>query len=121
MKKTLIALVAVSCVSLSSTATATAVAEPAPQIGFSSVASETGQAEVSDTVPKLAEPTGQDTSGESDEDGSSDASIITAVAVIGTLALVAAAVGGAAWAIYERIIPNPLPGIIPTKWVPEPF
>ena len=51
------------------------------------------------------------------EEGSSDLEIIAGVAVIA--GVVAAIAGGVHWAVQQRMIPNPLPGIIPNPPAPK--
>lgn len=51
------------------------------------------------------------------EEGSSDLEIIAGVAVIA--GVVAAIAGGVHWAVQQRMIPNPLPGIIPNPSAPK--
>lgn len=54
---------------------------------------------------------GKTSSASTPGEGSSDAEIIAGVVVIAGVA--AAIAGGLHWAVQQRIIPNPLPGIIP--------
>lgn len=119
MKKTIIALTAVATVALSSASVAYAeTLPPTPSTSTSAVASpaEVPSVETGSPTQAEAEP-GSFTPNDPAGQGSSDDSVIIAASVIGSLSLIAAVAGGAAWAIYERIIPNPLPGIIPAKWV----
>jgi len=51
------------------------------------------------------------------EESSSDLEIIAGVAIIA--GVVAAIAGGVHWAVQQRMIPNPLPGIIPNPPAPK--
>ncbi|MDO5031285.1 excalibur calcium-binding domain-containing protein [Corynebacterium sp.] len=114
MKKTLISLATACTVAIAGISVAEA---QTPDTALTATAATTDTTNTTDiTDSTLADDETSSSDGEAKELNGDEIAAIT----IGSIAAVAAALAAGYWAIQQRLIPNPLPGIIPGPPAPAP-
>src|SRR5699024_4960142 len=89
-----------------------------PDLGINQEVTENQSAQSSSEDTSSTDSSSTDSS--STDDGVQGGSSVETFVAVAVIAGVAAAIGGGVhWAVQQRIIPNPLPGIIPTPPAPK--